>query len=356
MNRLTLYVARSVLGATLATLLLLGGIWSLFELLNQLGDVGRGTYQAGNAVQYTLLSLAPQLYKLFPLAGLLGTLIGLGMLANHSELTVMRAAGVSTGQIAGMVLKTAILLALLAAVLGEGVAPEAQRRAKELRNRAIKGDEAFLGSRNGLWARDGQDFVHIRQLTPEGRMVTLTRYRFDGQGKLVELTRAEVGDYLSQGEWLLKKVRASRLTDEGVSSTLSAEERWATALTPEKLGVVIVEPEDLSVMGLADYRHYLADNGLASGQYDLAYWRKLFQPIATALMMFVGLSFVFGPMRSVSMGARILVGISAGFAFYLANAMFGPVSLVYGLPPVLGALLPLLLFAGLGVWLLKKAS
>lgn len=356
MNRLTFYVARTILGASLATLLLLAGVWGLFELFDQLGDVGKGTYQVADAIQYTLFSLAPQTYKLFPLAGLLGTLIGLGLLASHSELTVMRAAGVSTGQIAAMVLKTAVVLALAAAVLGEGLAPQAQRAATELRGRTIRGEQNYLNSVNGLWARDGRDFIHIRQLMADGRMMTLTRYRFDADGRLEAVTRAERADYLGQGQWRLKDVRTSLLRPERVEGETKPTDTWRSNLTPEKLGVVIVAPEDLTISGLADYRRYLKDNGLDSGQYDLAYWRKLVQPLATALMMFVGMSFVFGPMRSVSMGARILVGIAAGFAFYLSNAVFGPVSLVFGLPPVLGALLPLVVFAGLGVWLLRRAS
>lgn len=356
MRRLTFYVARTVLGATLATLLLLVGIWALFEVLDQLGDVGRGSYTTAQALRYTALTLLPEAYRLLPLAGLLGALIGLGLLASHSELTVMRAAGVSTGRIAGMVMRTAFALALAAALAGEGLAPDAKRAAQELRLRAIKGDEGYLGSANGLWARDGRDFLHARQLTPEGRLVTLTRYRLDEAGRLKALTRADSADHLGGGQWRLNRVRTSLLLGDAVSSEQAAEERWSTALTPEKLGVVVVAPDEMGLSALVEYREYLRDNALNSAQYDLAFWRKLTQPLATALMMFVGMSFVFGPMRSGSQGARILVGIATGFGFYLVNAVFGPLSLVYGLPPALAALLPMALFAGLGAWLLRRAG
>ncbi|MBI2380445.1 MAG: LPS export ABC transporter permease LptG [Gammaproteobacteria bacterium] len=356
MSRLQWYLARTILAATLATLALLVGIWGLFELLDQLGDTGRGSYDSIDALRYTLLSLAPQAYRFLPLAGLLGALTGLGMLASHSELTVMRAAGVSTGQLAGMVLRTALVLALGAALLGEGWAPEAKRQAEELRQRAIHGDKGYLGSEHGLWARDGHDFVHIGQLTPGGRLLTLIRYRLDEAGVLQSLSRAESADYLGEGTWRLNRVQTSLLQADGVGSTQAGSEAWHTTLSPDTLGVVVVAPDDMGLLALAEYRQYLRDNNLASGPYDLAYWRKLLQPLATALMMFVGMSFVFGPMRSVSMGARILVGIATGFGFYLANAVFGPLSLVYGLSPVLAAALPLAVFAALGSWLLKRAG
>lgn len=356
MNRLTLYVARTVLGASFAVLILLGGIWGLFELLNQLGDVGTGQYQVADALQFTGLSLLSNLYKLLPPAALLGALIGLGLLASHSELTVMRAAGVSTGQIAAMVLKTALLLALLGGIVGEGYAPAAKRAAQELRWRAINGEQGVAGSYHGVWARDGRDFVHLHHLSPNGQLLTLTRYRFDDSGRLTALTRAEKGQYLGGGQWRLQQLKTSLFRDEVVVSASLDEELWSTTLTPDKLGVIIVAPDELSIEGLQDYRNYLRDNGLASEPYDLAFWRKLLQPLATALMMFVGMSFIFGPLRSGSLGAKILVGIAAGFGFHLISAMFGPMSLVYGMPPLLAALLPLLAFGGLGLWLLRRAS
>lgn len=355
MWRLNLYVITTILAASLVVLLFLGGIWELFVLLDQLGDVGRGTYSTLQAFQYTGLVAPFHFYRVFPLAGLLGAVIGLGMLANHSELTVMRASGVSTGQIAGMVMKAALIFAAAALFVGEKLAPDMQQEAQRLRDRALTGMSGFLGSDKGLWARDGQNFVHLRQLTPEGQMLAVTLYRFDEHRQLKDIERADYADYQGGGRWLMKRVRISSLGEQ-VDSQELPELAWSSSLTPNKLGVVIVDPDKLSIAGLRNYRRYLADNGLASGEYDLAYWAKLLQPIATALMMFVGMSFVFGPMRSVSMGARILGGITAGFAFHLCNEMFGPVSLVFKLPPVLGATLPILVFTGIGVWMLRRAG
>jgi lipopolysaccharide export system permease protein len=71
-------------------------------------------------------------------------------------------------------------------------------------------------------------------------------------------------------------------------------------------------------------------------------------------MMLMALSFIFGPLRSVPMGVRVVTGISFGFLFYVLDQIFGPLSLVYNMPPVLGALLPSMLFLLISVYMLLK--
>ncbi|MDI5811221.1 hypothetical protein MJM95_27835, partial [Salmonella enterica subsp. enterica serovar Anatum] len=44
---------------------------------------------------------------------------------------------------------------------------------------------------------------------------------------------------------------------------------------------------------------------------------------------------------SVPMGVRVVTGISFGFVFYVLDQIFGPLTLVYGIPPIVGALLVL---------------
>ena len=125
-------------------------------------------------------------------------------------------------------------------------------------------------------------------------------------------------------------------------------------MTPDKLGVVTIKPEMLSLTGLKDYVDYLQQNSQESSRYELAFWRKVLQPLTIAAMLLMALSFIFGPLRSVTMAARVLMGILTGFAFYMSNEVFGPVALVYQLPPLAGAMVPSLLFIGLSVYFMRK--
>jgi lipopolysaccharide export system permease protein len=107
---------------------------------------------------------------------------------------------------------------------------------------------------------------------------------------------------------------------------------------------VTVKPEALSIRGLTEYIAYLENSSQNTERYQLARWRKIFQPISVAVMLLMALSFIFGPLRNASMGARIMLGVLTGFGFFITNEVFGPLSLVYNFPPLIGALLPSVIF------------
>ncbi len=86
----------------------------------------------------------------------------------------------------------------------------------------------------------------------------------------------------------------------------------------------------------------------------MALWRKILQPVSITVMLLMALSFIFGPLRSVTMGARVIMGVLTGFSFFIANEVFGPLSLVYNLHPIVGALLPSAIFAVIASYLLRK--
>lgn len=132
------------------------------------------------------------------------------------------------------------------------------------------------------------------------------------------------------------------------------EDQWQSSLTPDKLSVVSIKPEALSIRGLVGYLDYLKTNSQDPSRYELALWRKVMQPVTVAVMMLVALSFVFGPLRTVTMGARVLLGVVAGFSFYISNEIFGPMSIVYELPAYVGAVAPSLLFTGVAFYFIRR--
>jgi len=181
-------------------------------------------------------------------------------------------------------------------------------------------------------------------------------YHFDNNSKLLSVRYASSATY-HDGTWKLSQVDESDLTNPNQisgSQTLTGE--WKTNLTPEKLGVVALDPDALSISGLYNYSKYLHQSGQEANRYQLNMWSKIFAPLSVAVMMLMALSFIFGPLRSVPMGVRVLTGICFGFLFYVLDQIFGPLSLVYSIPPIIGALLPSALFFFISVFLLLKRS
>src|SRR5690606_40005082 len=85
-------------------------------------------------------------------------------------------------------------------------------------------------------------------------------------------------------------------------------QRWDGGLSPNLLRVVLLDPEVLPLTGIWHYQAYLAEQGLNNSQYWLAFWKKLLQPLTTAALVSVAISFIFGPLRSVTLGQRVFTG------------------------------------------------
>ncbi len=353
MKILDWYVAKVIASTTAFCLLILVGLSSMLKFVEQLKSVGQGTYSMFDAATFVFLMIPRDIEMFFPMAALLGALIGLGMMASNSELVVMQAAGISRLQVILSVMKTAIPLMILVMILGEWGAPWSEREARNLRTQEISGG-SLIKSKQGLWAKDGERFVHVSKVIETGLLNHITIYEFNDKN-LKKVTKAQVARFKNE-HWVLEQVNQTEFSERQTTVTNTPMQDWQSSLTPDKLGVVTVKPEALSIQGLTDYLAYLKANKQETSRYDLALWRKIMQPLTVAVMMLLALSFVFGPLRSVSMGARLVMGVITGFAFHLSNSAFGPISLVYQIPPIFGALLPSLLFLAIAVYFLNKRT
>ncbi|WP_028240044.1 LPS export ABC transporter permease LptG [Stutzerimonas azotifigens] len=353
MGKLDRYIAVHVTLAILTVLGIIVGLALLFAFIDELGDV-EGSYGMLDALLYVVLTLPRRMYEMLPMAALIGCLIGLGTLASSSELTVMRAAGVSVGRIVWAVMKPMLVLMLVGVLIGEYVSPWTEDVAQARRSMAQGGGEA-QSSKRGLWHRQGNEFVHINAVQPGGVLLGVTRYRFDEQRQLQSSSFARRATYGS-GRWVLQNVATTQFLGERTEVVRQPEETWDVELTPQLLGTVVQEPEALSITGLWRYIHYLADQGLNNGRYWLAFWSKLLQPLVTVALVLLAISFIFGPLRSVTLGQRIFTGVVVGFVFRIAQDLLGPASQVFGFSPLLAVLLPATICALAGAWLLRRAG
>ncbi|MBV1843492.1 MULTISPECIES: LPS export ABC transporter permease LptG [Photobacterium] len=350
---LDLYIGRTIIATSALTLSTLVGLSAIIKYVEQLRKVGDGTYDLWKALVYVLLSMPRDIEMFFPMAVLLGALIGLGMLASSSELVVMQAAGFSKLDIGLSVLKTAVPLMIVVTLLGQWGAPEAQKAARELRALWTSGGN-MLSVQRGVWAKDGNDFIYIGRVHEQKELFGVNIWEFDEQDNLKTSTFAETAKFDENQNWVLEDVTVTTLSTTQQSNETFKQLPWQTTLTPDKLAVVTVKPEELALSGVYDYVSYLKASKQDASRYELAFWRKALQPVSIAVMMLLALSFVFGPLRSVTMGARVLSGVIFGFGFYISNEVFGPLSIVYRLHPIVGALGPSLVFLFITLYLLRR--
>jgi lipopolysaccharide export system permease protein len=350
------YLAREIYAAVGFVLLGFLGLFVFFDLIAELRDLGKANYGLRQMFTFVLLTAPTRAYELMPVAVLIGTLYVLAHLANNSEFTVMRAAGMSPGQAGWLLLKTGLVFALLTFALGEWIAPAAEQMAQRVRLRAMM---AVVSQElhSGLWFKDERAFINVREARDAQHLVGVRIYQFDAEHRLARITSAERGDFVEQGLWRLSDVVQTAFTPEGPRKSRLAEIRWRSAVNPELLNVLIVVPERMSAWNLYRFIGHLETNRQKTGRYEIALWKKLFYPIAVLVMMALALPFAYLHARSGMVGLKVFLGIMLGIFFYMLNSLFSHVGLLQNWPPFAAAAVPSAAFflaAMLMMWVVER--
>lgn len=288
------YIAQRLILATGLVFGVLLALMTFFIVVDALPDYGQANFNFSALVRYALLSQPRRMYEIFPVATLIGTLLGLSALAVNAELVAMRAAGVSVAQIVGSAMKVGFVFALAAVVLGEYGVPVAENQAQIGRATALAQGLQKKGS--GLWLRDKDSFVNIGEVLPDLSLRRVNIYSFEKGIDLRLQTQAERAVYVDGG-WKLEKVKQSEVDRTGVKVRHAETQPWETSLNEDVVGVFTVRPEGLSILHLTRYIEHLRTNGQSTERYRLALWQKAFMPLAVVVMVLLAAPFTFGPVR-----------------------------------------------------------
>ena len=87
---LNIYFCKTIAKFQLLALLILATIFLLLDLIEQLNDVGTGSFSAFNAFQVTALNAPYLIFDLLPSTILIGSVIAIGSLIQSNELKVAR--------------------------------------------------------------------------------------------------------------------------------------------------------------------------------------------------------------------------------------------------------------------------
>ncbi|MBE0493932.1 MAG: LPS export ABC transporter permease LptG [Thiomicrospira sp.] len=362
MNRIERYLGAVVISHSLLVLLVLLVILGFGEFMMQLGRLS-DTYSLSQGTLYTLLKMPVFGYEIFPVALLIGTLIGLGGLANHAELTVLRVTGWSIGRLFWAVIKTVILLWVAVAILGELVAPKSEAYAVKIRAEGLQKNISVGGSA-GFWMKEPNRLIHVQNVVSTADMRGLTIYELDGLS-ITGVIQARQAQY-QDDQWKLTAIRSQKLALEdqvryGESlRSLNWQASQQTSLMqvfpvdPALLERLQIESRYLRVDDLYRYIQFLQTNDLDASVYQLEFWRKVATPISILGMIALVFPLIFGSQRQVSMGQRVFVGVLIGLGFHLLNQLLGNLSVVYQLPAIFGAFVPSLILLAVAFVLFRR--
>ncbi|MBK8118292.1 MAG: LPS export ABC transporter permease LptG [Sulfuritalea sp.] len=337
------HLAREIYASTALVLAGFLMLFAFFDLIHELESIGRGGYQLQHALGFVALTLPGRLYELFPIGVLIGTLYALTVLSRHSEITVLRTARLSTGDLLVTLAKIGVVFAALTLLVGEFLAPPAERTAQQLRLKAM-GALVAQGFRSGLWVRDELAFVNVREVLPDASLQNVRVFEFDDRFRLLSISEAKRGHYLSGGIWLLEGVVRTVFSGDSASVERYGQINWKSALNPDLLAVLLVVPERMSLVNLYLYIRHLSGNQQKTDRYEIAMWKKLVYPLAALVMMALALPFAYMQDRMGAVSIRVFAGIMLGIGFHMLNGLFSSLGVINSWPPFFSAITPSLLF------------
>ncbi|HZI84550.1 MAG TPA: LPS export ABC transporter permease LptG [Casimicrobiaceae bacterium] len=365
MKTLTRYIGREVLYGTLLIFVGLLSLFALFDLIHELGNVGRDGYPLGRALLFVGLSIPGHVYELVPTAALIGTLFAISQMVANSEYTVMRASGASLTQITLAIVRVGVPLAIATFLAGEFLAPPAERLAQTVRVQNQGNANRIVAQQfdSGFWFRQDlpvSTFVNIKSLVSdsgETKLLGVRMYEFDRDLRLTSLRVADSGTFVSDGLWRLKNVKTTALGPGGATVTRVDQLDWETVLKPSILTVYQVAPEKLELGTLYDNIRVLGHNQQKTSRFEIAFWNKLFYPAAVIVMMVLAIPFAYFQRRAGGMGFRIFVGTILGLVFFLIGRLFAYIGVINDWPPLFSAAFPVCAFvavAGSMLWWLER--
>ncbi len=350
-GRMDIHLGKTVLLATVAVGACLLTVVTLFTAMDEVRDATPG-YTPRHALLYLLYSTPRRVYDLTPYAVFVGVLAGFGVLARNGEITVLRAAGVSTARLFAAAAAPALLALFLNTALGEFVAPAADGRAAGVKLRTAQGG-AYKPTNS--WHRQGELFTNVAGYDEQGRLVDVRQYVVvDGRLRLSR--RAEVGVFhAGEDRWQLRDVVQTRIDGQGAHVGRRAQAPWSGAADAALFTTdALVDPAQLSLMALRARVRQLRAEGLDATGHQVAFWTKALQPLAVLGLVLLAVGFVVGPLREVGMGTRLCVGIAVGLAFKYLVDVFGPVSVVFAVPPSVAMSTPVAVCWVAGALLLRR--
>ena len=355
------YVGRTVLLMVMVVWFVMLGLDLTLGFADEFNKVGRGNYGVPQAITYMIYGIPGRLYTLFPYAAVIGALMALGNLAASSELTALRALGLSRKRLGISVAAAIALLTGLMVVSGETLGPWGERSADAMRASSTSKD-MIVARYSGVWAREGEYIVNAQggQERNDGKrswieLQNLRLFEFAENGQLKTITLAKRGVHGGNG-WDLSDVTKTTFTDRSISEEKLSEMRWESKLDAAALGADIDRPRYLTARELKAGMEYRERNQLKSDDFEEFYWGRWFYPINILALCLAAIPFAFGTLRSGGMGKRLFIGILFGLAFFLLQSTFVEFAKVYKLDLRIGYLVPTIVMLLFSAFLFRRKS
>lgn len=345
----TTYVGKIVLSRFLLLLVLISLIWQVLDLLNYSDEVLAADGATPlSLLRYVSYSLPQIISQFIPFAALLAIVFALTSLAMTSEITIMRAAGMSVNKVLFPVGLVCLFIAVGHFVFQETVSVRAADkldywRANKYANNLPSSDSV----RTNIWLTHEDDIIAATTATRTGDITTLNNVTvYERVGALTrDVFRAQSATF-ANGNWTLNEVNRGSAADQSV--TYAQSQPWAAGFSPEFLFALSLDPERTSLSELWAKIEQLKRDGADYRSEMTSFLGRFSRPLATLIMPLMGAIAGFGVHRSGVLLARAVNGSVLGFGYFVMENISLALGKLGVLPASLGAFFPLALFMVIG--------
>ncbi len=346
---LNLYILKRFLLGFLISLLVLVSIEIFFSFSSEMKYLNEGNYDFSIILKYIFLSIPRSIETMFPYSILIGALLSLGAMAADMEFVAMQSAAISVRKILTIVLLQTFFISTFFYFIVDSVVPKFSSEAELLRNTALKKQSYY--NKNGTWFKNKDSFIKISEIYPDNTIKGISVYTYNNN-QLSSVNYIQSATFI-KGKWSLQEVIKINLNEEPIS-----KERISNIQSDELIDIKLIDiktdkPYSLTLKDVIRNIEYLERNNLDASIQEKIFWDKILKPIATVLMLFLAMPYIFGRMRSTNTSKRIVIGLFIGIIFFIISSILPNLGLIIGIHPLISAILPLVVFAILGQYIFR---
>ncbi|MFA7440732.1 MAG: LPS export ABC transporter permease LptG [Sphingomonadaceae bacterium] len=353
---LALYTSRMFLVRTFAFLI---GLAVILQTLDLLGESGKILAVSGNGEKqlwyYVSLRL-PQLIALFlPFSVLLGTILTFMTLNQNSEIVIFKGVGISAHQILAPLVFAALGVAVVNFAFNERILMKANAELDQWKKYDYHPIPPEARNSREVWVRAGNDLIYATNVTGQGastRLSDITIYKRE-QDRLVRIVQGTSARPV-EGGWVLSSARDFEVASG--RQVEAAELHVQTSATPPQFTTQGVNPEHLPLWELVPAIRALDEAGKPTDVLVAHAFHKISGPLSAILMPLLGAVAAFGQARSGKLFLRAVIGLSLGFAFFVADNFAMAMADFGAYPPWAAAFAPFLLFFLVGEAVLVRSE
>jgi len=354
MKILDKYLLKKIIKSSVFSLITLVIIFAFFQFLDELEDVGKFSYDIGNAALHVFLLLPSFVNSLFILGIMIGTVLAVGDLNSNKELQIFQAASISSREIVLKILKIGLLLSVFFLFFTELIYPPGIVAAQKIKNESLH--KEVVKDSKIFWIKKGGDFIFLKKNSNDEKFKSVSIFKTNNE----YLENVQTSDNIIVAEDSLQinnhnkfEINSSK-NFSSINLTRANSETIKIPLKEDQIEIFKLDVRALSINNLIEGIIYALEADLNFSEFLIELSSRLIKPFILLGMVLVATPFILDFTRSTSIGKRIFLSLFIAVSTHLIIKISSVVSLKFQMFTYIGPVLSPIILVFVGIILIKK--